>query len=70
MVLNKGGKLSAAYFLAYLELVSNTRQGSREEVYDIVFERLFERDERKLGAASFLAFKAAYEQFSQKQASI
>ncbi|PAE07852.1 hypothetical protein CHI12_09120 [Terribacillus saccharophilus] len=70
MILNKGGKLSTAYFLSYLELVASFRQCSAAEVYDIVFERLFDRDKAKLGPASFQAFETAYEQFSKKPESL
>ncbi|MFS0562731.1 hypothetical protein AB1K91_18595 [Terribacillus sp. 179-K 1B1 HS] len=70
MILNKGGKLSVEYFLSYLELVSNARQCSTAEVYDIVFDRLFDQDETKLGQASFQAFNDAYEQFTKKPESI
>ncbi|MFP7171788.1 hypothetical protein [Terribacillus sp. 7520-G] len=70
MILNKGSKLSTEYFVSYLELVSNVRQCSTTEAYDIVFDRLFDRDETKLGSASYQAFEAAYERFSQKRVSL
>ena len=70
MILNKGGKLSTAYFLSYLELVASSRQCSPAEVYDIVFERLFDQDKAKLGLASFQAFETAYEQFSKEHESL
>ncbi|MEC0301959.1 hypothetical protein [Terribacillus saccharophilus] len=70
MILNKGGKLSNAYFLSYLKLVASFRQCSAIEVYDIVFERLFDRDKAKLGLASFQAFETAYEQFSREHESL
>lgn len=65
MILNKGGKLSPAYFLSYLKLASSFRGCSAADAYDIVFERLFDRDKTKLGSASFQAFEEAYEQFSK-----
>lgn len=70
MILNKGGKLSSAYFLSYIELVASFRQCSKADVYDIVFDRLFDQDKTKLGSASFQAFETAYEQFSKKHESI
>ncbi|SNZ17656.1 hypothetical protein SAMN05421503_3334 [Terribacillus aidingensis] len=70
MILNKGGQLSPAYFLSYLELVMNSRQCSRAEAYEIVFIRLFDQDKNKLGPDSYLAFETAYMKFSKKSGSL
>ncbi|QXE01924.1 hypothetical protein [Terribacillus sp. DMT04] len=70
MILNKGGKLSTAYFLSYLELVMNARQCSRAEAREIVFTRLFDQDKNKLGPDTYQAFETAYTQFSKKSESL
>jgi hypothetical protein len=70
VIINKGGKLSPAYFLSYLELVMNARQCSRAEAYEIVFIQLFDQDKNKLGPDSYQAFEKAYTQFSKKSESL
>lgn len=65
MTVNRGGALSKEYFLAYLQLVINTRSCSVDKAKEIAFDLFFKQDEKRFGLPTYTQFQSAYNELNQ-----
>ena len=62
MVVNHGGNLSKAYFVAYLNLIMKTKECSMSCAKKAMFKQFFNGNPKHLGPVSYQSFVEASEE--------